>query len=357
MNSLRLMPMLGVPGEPFDSTDHLFEVKWDGIRALAGVEGRAWQLWGRERSDYTCRYPELELLASLPSGTVLDGELVLFRKGQTDLASMLGRHGLTSPKKIGCASRVNPVTYVVFDLLFDKGQSLCDRPLHQRRRLLAELVAQHHHPRLAFSEELVGSGRDFFAAAVAQGHEGIMAKQRDSRYLPGQRSAAWRKIKPPRVLPCLIIGYQAGRDQFRSLLVAAEREGELQYVGRVNHGFSPAAKAQLGSLLIRRICSKPFVHCPTQAVWVQPDLYCQVRFSSVDRGGPVARSELRWPDHSRRYLRQTPEEPTPWFARPPRRRPGNTHFFLAFGRPSHPHIATLTRVRFLAHLSIATYTC
>src|SRR5271169_5349996 len=85
---------------PFDSDQHLFEVKWDGVRALAAVEDGAWRLWGRTHSDYAARYPELAVLRGLPAGTVVDGEVVQFRDGRADLAALLGRHHLRQPDRI-----------------------------------------------------------------------------------------------------------------------------------------------------------------------------------------------------------------------------------------------------------------
>ena len=110
---------------------------------------------------------------------------------------------------------------MVFDLLRLRGESVCGLPLFQRRRLLADLLACHRPPRLVFSEGICGNGEKFFAAAVAQGQEGIMAKQLGSRYLPGKRSSAWQKIKPAFTIPCLILGYQPSREGVASLLVAA----------------------------------------------------------------------------------------------------------------------------------------
>jgi bifunctional non-homologous end joining protein LigD len=242
-------------------------------------------LWGRERSDYTRRYPELASLTGLPCGTVLDGELVILKEGRTDLPAMLGRHGLTDPVRIQHASRANPVTYVVFDLLSVGGQTLCNRPLRERQQMLAELLTRHSHPRLALSEPLAGSGCALFAAAVAQGHEGIMDKHGGSRYLPGQRSPAWRKIKPRHHIPCVIIGYREGAGGIGSLLVASQRDGRLQYVANLGSGLTDAARLQLGTLLAPRVCAKPVVSCPVSATWVRPELYCQVRFLEWTAGG------------------------------------------------------------------------
>ena len=89
----RLLPMLAVPAAPFDSSEFSFEIKWNGIRALAAVETAGWRLWGRERADYTARYPELEVLRRMPAGTLVDGELVAFdADGQPNLPRLLRRH-------------------------------------------------------------------------------------------------------------------------------------------------------------------------------------------------------------------------------------------------------------------------
>jgi DNA ligase D-like protein (predicted ligase) len=271
-------PMLAVSGQPFDSDEYLFEVKWDGVRALAAVEAGRWRLWGREGADYTTRYPELEFLGRLPPGTLLDGELVQFQQGRPELSALLRRHGLTGPQSIQRASHLTPVTYVVFDLLYDHQESLCSRPLHLRRQLLSALVARLQHPRLAFSAGITGAGRQWFAAAVAQGQEGIMAKHLASRYLPGRRSSAWRKIKPTQVIPCVIIGYRPAGTSFSSLLVAAERQGSLAYVAQISNGWTDQMKVQLSAWLARRLSARPPVECPHQATWVAPELYCQVRF-------------------------------------------------------------------------------
>jgi bifunctional non-homologous end joining protein LigD len=97
----RLLPMLAVSGEPFDSPDYSFEVKWDGIRAMAAIEAAGWQLRGREWADYTERYPELDVLRRMPAGTLVDGELVAFdAAGCPDLPRLLRRHDLTDGWRI-----------------------------------------------------------------------------------------------------------------------------------------------------------------------------------------------------------------------------------------------------------------
>src|SRR5205823_4405996 len=155
-------------------------------------------------ADYQERYPELAGLNRLPGGTVVDGEVVLLPEGLPDLDALLARHQLRCPGRIRRHSRVQPVSYVVFDALYADGRPLLGQPLPARRQVARDLVRKLQDPRVAFSEGLVGSGRAFFDEAVRLGQEGVMAKHLSSRYLPGRRSSAWKKIKPVRALPCAI---------------------------------------------------------------------------------------------------------------------------------------------------------
>ena len=157
-----IRPMLAQPAKPFDLPQHLFEVKWDGIRSLAAVEHGRLRLWGRQPVEHTDRYPELDALRALPSGTVLDGELVRLRDGRADLGAILARHQLTSPRKIRCASRHCPAVYIVFDVLSQAGRSLLDRPLADRREVLAEIVGRRQLPQVLLSAGVVGPGQEFF---------------------------------------------------------------------------------------------------------------------------------------------------------------------------------------------------
>lgn len=273
-----LRPMLATSAQPFDSAEHVFEIKWDGVRALAAVEGGGWRLWGRDGSDSTARYPELAVLGCLPSGTVLDGELVVLTDGRADLNAVLRRHQLRHPDKVRQAGHQAPVHYLLFDLLCHRGRSLLQEPLRRRRAVLSDLLTPASEARLVFSKGVVGPGRELFERAVSAGHEGVMAKHLAGRYRPGRRSPAWRKIKPAALLPCLIVGYTPCRDGLHSLLVAALRDGALRYVAELTCGFGAAAQADLVHRLAARRRPRPVVACPHQAVWVEPGLYCRVQF-------------------------------------------------------------------------------
>jgi ATP-dependent DNA ligase len=272
-----ILPMLANKAEPFDSPEFLFEVKWDGVRCLAAIEEGQWRLWGREAADYTRRYPELAVLGRLPAGTLVDGELIIVQQGRPDLSALLRRHQLVGLAKITQAARFSPVQYVLFDLLYYRGRALMDQSLVQRRARLAELVEALAEPRIRFSEAIMGSGREFFQQVVRQGHEGVVAKHVSSHYRPGRRSPAWRKIKPPRWRPGVIIGYQlTAQGALDRLLVAALEQGVLRYLGTLKEPFRPAEAVGLLAKLKGRARRQAVVPCAEPAFWVEPELYCRV---------------------------------------------------------------------------------
>ena len=133
----QVLPLLAVAAEPFDAPEYSFEIKYDGVRALAAVDKAGWRLWGRERADYTARYPELDVLRRLPAGTLVDGELVACdADGRPDLRRLLRRHGLADPWRIRQARNWCPVRYMVFDLLYHAGRCLMREPLAPWSRAL-----------------------------------------------------------------------------------------------------------------------------------------------------------------------------------------------------------------------------
>ncbi len=174
---------------------HFFEIKWDGIRCLAFVEGGRVRLQSRELIDITVQFPELACLAQLPDGTVLDGELVAMEGNRPCLAKIQGRALLQDRHRIELMSRCSPVVYIVFDLIYLDGKSLMAKPLLERRRHLEKLLSGFQPDRIALSEAVLGQGRDLFQAVQTLGLEGIMAKSLDGHYRPGKRTALWKKIK------------------------------------------------------------------------------------------------------------------------------------------------------------------
>ena len=192
-----LNPMLAQKADaPFDSKQHLFEIKWDGIRCLAFIEASRVRLQSRQCMEITPQFPELVELARLPSGTVLDGELVILQEGKPSFWHIQQRALLQNRQRIGHLSQTIPVTYMIFDLLYLNGKELIRSPLSIRRNALQNLVERFPLPGLLVPQAVPQHGHQLFAQIVSLGLEGVMAKRLDGPYLPGKRSRYWLKIKP-----------------------------------------------------------------------------------------------------------------------------------------------------------------
>lgn len=171
--------------EPFNSPDHLFEVKWDGIRAQVAQDAGGLRIADRHGGDLRSAVPELATLR-LPPGTLLDGEIIVCdARGRPSYDLLVGRLGPTR------APRGRGPIFVAFDLLFDEHRSLLGRPLGERRRRLLERGLAG--PGIVVPEHLETDGEPFFDVVAEYGLEGIVAKRRDGRYVPGSRSADWLK--------------------------------------------------------------------------------------------------------------------------------------------------------------------
>ena len=281
-------PMLAKSAEPFDSSDFLFEIKWDGTRALAFVERDGYRFVNRRGREVSERYPELEFLEKLDPGTVLDGEIVVLRDGKPDFGLLMSReHGEGSLRRRSSAVR-HPATFVAFDQLFANYRSLAEQPLQSRREVLRQTVTAASDPRCVFSDGIRGRGKTYFEKVCDQGLEGVMAKRLDSRYHAGKRSDAWLKIKRRHSLLCAIIGYvPAGDDAIKSLIIAAEDDGELRCVGKVGSGISAETNAELHRRLRERARAAPVIPCRFPGKWVEPGLYCTVTYQERTRTGQL----------------------------------------------------------------------
>lgn len=280
--------MLAVSGEAFDSDDHLFEVKWDGTRALAFIERGRVRLMNRRRIDLTDRYPELSFLAKLPSGTILDGEIVVLKNGKPDFAALQSREQ-ARPLRVQSLSKSLAARYIAFDQLYRRYKPIMQQPLWQRRQTLQTTLRGCVRSLLACSEGVVGQGIRYFDAVCKQGLEGIMAKRLSGVYAPGRRSGGWIKIKQQHTIVCAVIGFLSdGENDFRSLLLAAQNGDEAVYVGRVGSGIDQSMRQRLKSLLWPVRIGSPVVSCPQKnATWVEPMLYCTVRFLERTASGQL----------------------------------------------------------------------
>ena len=284
-------PMLARAGRPFDSSDYLFEIKWDGTRALCFADAGGVRLMNRRRRDLGRRYPELvACLAALPRGTVLDGEVVVIGPdGKPDYHAFQRREQCRNPHDIARLSTSHPASYVVFDQLYAAYKPYLDQRLDARRRRAAATVRRCASASVIMSDGVVGAGKAYFEAVVAQGLEGVVAKRLSSTYAPGKRTDAWVKIKRQEDVVCVVIGFvPEGRDDFASLVLAAtDDDGNARYVGRVGSGFDADLRATLNAFLWSHLAGGgPVVPCGDRgARWVEPTLYCVVRCMERTAGG------------------------------------------------------------------------
>jgi bifunctional non-homologous end joining protein LigD len=284
-----LKPMLARAGEmPHEPARWSFEVKWDGVRALAYAKPGRLKLESRNGNDITAGYPEVRgLIDQLGMReAVLDGELVAFDKdGRPSFGRLQERMHVREGRALARLQKSVPVVFAIFDLLYLDGESLLALPYAERRARLVELELNGAAWRVPDNHP--GEGARLLAATAAQGLEGIVAKRLDSRYEPGSRNGAWLKLKNTSRQELVIGGWLPGEGN-RSGTVGALLTGyydgeELVYAGRVGTGFSDRMLSELNSQLepLRRADS-PFAvstpKLPRDAVYVEPKLICEVEF-------------------------------------------------------------------------------
>ncbi|HET7537694.1 MAG TPA: non-homologous end-joining DNA ligase [Candidatus Didemnitutus sp.] len=270
------MKALGVTAIPETPGWHL-EIKYDGYRALAAVDGPAVELWSRNELSLSDDYPEI--VAALRRrrfrATLLDGEIVaLDAEGRS-------RFQLLQARETGEARP--PIFYYVFDVLSHRGRSVANEPIEKRRALLAKLLpAKDGVVRL--SPEFSGSPQRLLTDVRKHGLEGIVAKAAGSSYEPGRRSGAWLKCRVVNEQEFIIGGFtppQGSRSHFGALLLGYRDGRKLRYAGKVGTGFDDQRLAELAGLFRSRLRAKnPFDDAvPERRVrWVRPDVVCQVRF-------------------------------------------------------------------------------
>jgi bifunctional non-homologous end joining protein LigD len=293
-------PMLAtLVGGPFDDPDWLFEIKWDGFRIEAVVDGDSVKLWTRGGQDASSRYfgaflePPIWLEAHR---AIVDGEVIaLDDRGEPDFALLQARI-----KGRGVASEPTPFVYEVFDLLHLDDRSLLDEPLDERRRLLTGVLRVD--PRVRLSEHTETERIAFFEAARARGLEGIMAKDRHSPYLPGKRTDRWQKIKIRPEQELVVGGWVTGTGSavdLGALLVGVHEGGALRYAGKVGAGFTAGNRAELlAAVAPLGAAEPPFTPPPPRAAarnaqWLRPELVIRAEFAGWTGDGLVRQAAYK----------------------------------------------------------------
>ncbi|WP_458112992.1 ATP-dependent DNA ligase [Arthrobacter sp. R1-13] len=294
-----LSPMLATAGAVADVTDShwRFELKWDGVRALVIGEESRIKLISRNGNDMTASYPELVVRECWPPGDfVADGEIIAVGpSGRPDFGLLQSRMKLTKPADVRRAQKATPVRLMLFDLLVHEGEDLRRRPWHERRERLDRFYQPSDCP-VYLSDVIDDDVRHILESARELGLEGVMAKRSDSRYVTGQRSKSWLKLKVERTQEVVVGGWRPGngsrRNSIGSLLLGIPEGSSLRYVGRVGSGFSSQELEELRERLetISRKTS-PFSDIPaadaSDARWVTPGLVGEVTYGEWTSSGKL----------------------------------------------------------------------
>ena len=285
-----LSPQLAtlVDAPPASAEDWLFEVKFDGYRLLARIDGGYIRLITRNGNDWTHKLQplrnELKRL-KLPSGWY-DGEIVVHdQEGRPDFGLLQNAFDENHP---------GDIVYFLFDIPFHNGRDLRDLPLVERRAILQDIMAKRETDNVRFSTALSAPPQDMIAAACQMGLEGIIGKRKDSRY-SGRRAGTWIKLKCGQRQEFVIGGYtdpQGSRSGFGSLLLGTyDESGKLQYAGNVGSGFNAASlqnlKAKMDKLHAEKSPFAPSRDIDKKAHWLKPTLVAEVRFSEWTHSGSI----------------------------------------------------------------------
>ena len=283
--NLNIKPMLAKSSNPFDSENHIFELKWDGTRCIAFVDKSHLSLKNRRLLDITHRYPEFQQLKKhlKVKSAVFDGEIIVLKEGIPNFERLQRREHIEDIRRIEILSGLIPAAYVVFDLLYLNGKSLMKKPLIERRDLLKELFPMSENVILS---ESYSEGRKLFKMALKKGFEGIMAKEKTSPYLSGERSGYWLKIKKSFDIDAVVCGYLEGegsrKDYFGSLILGVYDNGELIHIGQVGTGIDEKTIKHLFNILSSmKTDTAPFDIIPElkrRAFWCRPEVVVRVGY-------------------------------------------------------------------------------
>ncbi|MGB8193970.1 MAG: non-homologous end-joining DNA ligase [Chitinophagaceae bacterium] len=291
----KIEPMLAtLVNEPFDDPEWIYEVKWDGYRALAYLNKGKVELKSRNNNSFNQKfYPVHAALKEWPIKAVVDGEIVVVDEKGISAFSKLEEWKTVTDGQL---------EFYVFDILWLNGINLMDLPLIERRLILQRLVPENDIIR--FSENFATSGTEFFTSAEKLGIEGILAKKADSVYQPAARSREWLKIKTSQRHEAVIAGYtkNEGSDKLFSALILGvyDEENVLHFIGQAGTGFNKHTQTELlKKLEPLRIKASPFREEPvinrptrfrgkppkTEVFWVKPELVCEVRYQELKPEG------------------------------------------------------------------------
>lgn len=278
-----IKPMLAqIHDEAFDDNDWLFEIKWDGYRAVAEVNKNGVRLYSRNGLSFLGLYPAVaDELKKIKEDVVLDGEIVVLNeKGKPDFQKLQQYDHNPSLT----------IQYYVFDCLFYKGKSVMHLPLVDRKRIAEKVLFKSKI--LKYSDHVMHKGAEFFSKVMEMDLEGMIAKRASSPYSPGKRTRDWLKIKNHNTQEAVIAGYTAprgSREHFGALILGMYENKKLKYIGHTGTGFTSAVLKDVFEILrpLRRETSPFEKKVPVNApvTWVEPVVVCAIKFTESTEEG------------------------------------------------------------------------
>lgn len=266
----------------FNDKDWLFEIKWDGYRAVSEIRKKVVLLYSRNGLNFREKYPIVaEQLKKINAEAVLDGEIVVLNdEGKPDF-QLLQHYSENTDR---------PIQYYVFDLLELNGHDTTGLKLTERKELLKKLIPENEV--IKYSDHIVENGKSFFEVSKEKNLEGIMAKKMDSKYYPGRRTSDWLKIKSHKTAEAIIAGYTAPsgvRKYFGALILASKEKNKLEYIGHTGTGFNYETLKEMYERLQSLIQEEsPFnkkINTNSPVTWVKPKLVCEIKYSEVTADG------------------------------------------------------------------------
>jgi len=290
-----ITPMLAElgKGHPPAASDWVYEIKWDGVRAICFIEAGKLRMISRNGNAIDKQYPELSILPHhlRARQAIVDGEIAaLDAQGRPSFELLQRRINVAEPSAIARLARSHPVVFYAFDLLYLDGRDLRALPLIERKKLLKEILEPDDTIR--YSEHFAANGTELLAAAKQQGLEGIVGKRAESRY-ESRRSSDWVKWKVVDSADFAICGYTEGERHGLGALVLGTRTpgagGKLTWAGNVGTGFDAAMVktllAKLAPLVTKKSPLEPVRGLPKKVTWTKPELVCEVKFANWTEEG------------------------------------------------------------------------
>lgn len=268
--------------QPFDNPQWLYEIKWDGYRAIAEIGKKETRLYSRNGLSFRDDYPVVfEELKKIKVQAVLDGEIAALDKEGKPKFQLLQQYEQAPD---------TPICFYVFDCLSINGKSIKGLPLTERKELLKNLLPESDIIR--YSDHIMEEGEAFFKLVQKQGLEGMMAKKADSTYSEGARTANWLKVKTVMTEEAVICGFtepRGSRKKFGALILGIYKKNKLVYIGHTGTGFNDKALKEVYQQMVPLITEKsPFdtkVPINSPATWVKPKLVCALKYSEITSDG------------------------------------------------------------------------